>query len=905
MKAIRKAAGYLLVLCCMLMLCAVPVQAAAPGKTKITKISVKSTSALEVVWQKVSGASGYEVYRKTGAGTFQKAASVSGAGYCAYTDKKLKADTLYTYQVRAYRSENGKKQYSEFSSAKSARTAAEVTSIALEKAKTIRTNQTVKLRMTVYPANASSARLTWSSSNPSVASVSGGKVTGLSAGDAVITVRSSNGKKAFCKVTVGITKTTTYDEFGKAIAELSKESRGQGISEQAAASNKYCLKRLIVKTTGGVPDFSKVKARAVVKGPENTYVVQFGSSAATEYALKTIEKWSGIVYVEPDLYESISSGESGNIEFDSFNDPGSQTFSEGWLEQEAAEEDDAYVYAELSSAASDAMDSALSNMAQSRSWGVAKIGAAAYAKRVSSKTSATIRVAVVDSGVDATHPFIRSRVISGGYDFIDNDSYPNDYHGHGTHVSGTIVDCTPGLNVKILPVRVLDEEGRGSSSAVASGIRYAANHGAKVINLSLSGGHSHLKDDAINYAIRKGVTVVVAAGNEYTNIQNASYGEPGCPAHMKNVICVGAVDSSNRRADFSNYGSTLDLVAPGVGISSSIPGGYYDSWDGTSMATPHVAALAAIMKLANPSMSPARIEAALKNHCKDLGSRGWDQYYGYGIPNFVSSKSIAVTKVTLSKTSVSIQRGKKCTLKATVAPSNATNKKITWISSNTSVATVSGGVVTAKKAGTATITAKSSNGKRATCRIKVVNAAPTKLPAPVTTLRRMDQDGWINIMWNPVSGASGYRVQILNYSTGKTGVQYLSGRTNTDWYRYLSQNTAYRIAICAYKVQSGQRVYGATRLVYTATKPNIWGTNGTPSAITLNWSKIKGASGYRLYRSSSQNSGYKLVKTFSAGTSAYRITGIGMANIYIRLIPYRTVNGKKVNYPYASGTIHH
>lgn len=754
----------------------------------------------------------------------------------------------------------------------------------------------------MLPAKAVERDLIWSSSNSSVASVSaGGKVFGVSAGEAVITARCANGKKAFCRVTVGITNTSNYDDFGMATAQLAKENQTSS-KDQAAQNNEFFAKRLIVKSKGGMLDFSKVKASAIVKSPDHVYyIVQFATVAATQNAMKTIEKWPGVAWVEPDGCDSYQAVDASDAAGTRKYVAGSAGFDDVLSIVMDAEEsaDDTFPVSEHTFELSNGTDlSATLDSVQSNSWGVARIGAAAYAKRIAAKTSATIKVAVVDSGVDSDHPFLKSRITSDGYDFVDNDRYPYDENGHGTHVTGTIVDCTPGLKVKIMPVRVLNDEGGGAHSVVAEGIRYAANHGAKVINLSLGGKHSHYKDDAINYALSKGVTVVVAAGNKNANTSTH------CPAHISKVICVGAVDSSNRRADFSNYGNALDLVAPGVSIVSSMPGGYYASMNGTSMATPHITALAAIMKLGNPSMTPSQIESTLKNHCKDLGSKGWDPYYGYGIPDFNSGKNIAVTKVTLNKSSLSIQKGKKYTLKATVAPSNATNKKITWSSSNTSVASVSGGTVTAKKAGTATITAKSVNGKRATCKVTVTNAAPSKLAAPTLTQRILDADGWINLMWNPVSGAAGYRVSYYNYATGTTGVQYLSGSNNTDWYRYISENTAYRISICAYKVQSGQRVFGSTRLVYIAPAPDMWGTDATSSAITIHWTKIRGVSGYRVYRSSSKNSGYHLVKTLSAASTSYRFTGLVKNEyVYVRLIPYRVVNGQKVNLPYASGTI--
>lgn len=307
MKTTRKLTRYLLALCCMLMLWALPAQAATLGKTQITKISVRSASALDVSWQKVSGASGYELYRKSGSGSFQKVASVAGINQCTCTDGKLKADTLYTYQVRAYRSVSGKKQYGEPSAAKSARTAAEVTAVTLEKIKNIKVGQSAMLRATVLPAKAVERDLTWSSSNPAVASVSAnGKIFGVSAGEAVITARASNGKKAFCKVTVGYTKTSTFDEFAMASVEVIKNYQSAASGARVAANNRFYLRRLIVKSNGRPLDFSKLRAAAVVKSPDNRYMIQFSSAAAAENAYNIIRKWSGIVYVEPDSYVGIA-----------------------------------------------------------------------------------------------------------------------------------------------------------------------------------------------------------------------------------------------------------------------------------------------------------------------------------------------------------------------------------------------------------------------------------------------------------------------------------------------------------------------------------------------------------------------------------------------------------------------
>ena len=157
-----------------------------------------------------------------------------------------------------------------------------------------------------------------------------------------------------------------------------------------------------------------------------------------------------------------------------------------------------------------------------------------------------MKVAVVDTGVDSTHPFLKGRILS-GYNLVDGDNTQQDGHGHGTHVSGTIVDCTPGLDISIIPVRVLNDNGSGYDSVIGLGIRYAVDQGANVINLSLGGyGHSENIGEQIDYAISKNVTVVVAAGNESDNT------ELYCPAHNTKCITVAAVDINKNQAYFSN-----------------------------------------------------------------------------------------------------------------------------------------------------------------------------------------------------------------------------------------------------------------------------------------------------------------------------------------------------------------
>ena len=254
-------------------------------------------------------------------------------------------------------------------------------------------------------------------------------------------------------------------------------------------------------------------------------------------------------------------------------------------------------------------------------------------------TGQGVTVAVVDTGVDLDHPdlasnlFVNPGEIPGngvdddqngyiddvsGYDFAYGDADADDVNGHGTHVAGTIAALNNGTgatgvahNAKILPVKVLRDNGSGSNFSVAAGIRYAADLGADVINLSLGGGFSQAVHAAINYANSLGSIVIAAAGNE-------SAGQPSFPARLgsvlSNVVSVGAHSSTDRIAGFSNDvggSNAVQIDAPGVSVYSTYAGGRFGSLSGTSMASPHVAGVAALALSANPDLTPAELRELL------------------------------------------------------------------------------------------------------------------------------------------------------------------------------------------------------------------------------------------------------------------------------------------------------
>jgi serine protease len=282
-------------------------------------------------------------------------------------------------------------------------------------------------------------------------------------------------------------------------------------------------------------------------------------------------------------------------------------------------------------------------------------------------------VAVVDSGVAYENrgrfrrspDFRRIRFVP-GRDFVAGDRRPDDENGHGTHVAGTIAETTDNdigvtglaFRAKIMPVRVLDAAGEGDAAVIARGIRWAADHGAQVINLSFEFGSQVTRLDipdvlsALRHARRKGVLVVAAAGNGHVTV---SY-----PARSSLVLSVGATTKDGCKADYSDTGSRLDIVAPGGGNDADLhtpncdpnvvgppiyqmtfttsvrrfglPGGYF----GTSMSAPHASATAALViasGILGRKPTPDAIAARLEHTATDLGDPGRDDFYGWGLLN--------------------------------------------------------------------------------------------------------------------------------------------------------------------------------------------------------------------------------------------------------------------------------
>jgi len=265
-------------------------------------------------------------------------------------------------------------------------------------------------------------------------------------------------------------------------------------------------------------------------------------------------------------------------------------------------------------------------------WGISRIGAD---KVWEVGNGVGIKIAIVDTGVQSNHPDLQANLLS-GYDFVNGDEDANDDNGHGTHVAG-IASATlnqsgtvgAGYGAKILPIKVLNNQGYGYLSDVAKGIYYAADNGARIINLSLGTSTDSLTlRNAVTYAANKGVLLVAAAGND---------GGAPCsyPAAYSSVICVVATDNKNQLASFSNLGG--ELAAPGVSNYSTFLGSTYRYLSGTSMASPHVAGAAAVVMSACATCSTSEVRSLLRDTAVDLGEQGKDILFGYGLVDLVSA----------------------------------------------------------------------------------------------------------------------------------------------------------------------------------------------------------------------------------------------------------------------------
>lgn len=334
---------------------------------------------------------------------------------------------------------------------------------------------------------------------------------------------------------------------------------------------EFALARLIVKAPGELEDKNAV---ASASGHNDWHVFQYATPEEAEAALKQFKLMDNVEWAEPDEI------------MEAYATPGSNSFK-SW-----------------------GFGASHINMYEYNQWLYGE-----YGNNLGNMPE--VIVAVIDTGADSDHPFLVDRLIP-GWNFVNNTNNPEDGHSHGTHVCGTVVDGTFS-NVKIMPIKVLSDSGSGSTLNVGLGMEYGSLHGAAVENMSLGGGcdggeEHHFMAEIVDEAFDRGTTIVVAAGNESQDAANC------CPANIERLCTVASIGQSHSLSYFSNYGAVVDIAAPGESISSSVPGGGYGSKDGTSMASPHVAAVAAQIKTAHPEMNADEVISAIKGAAQTISA---------------------------------------------------------------------------------------------------------------------------------------------------------------------------------------------------------------------------------------------------------------------------------------------
>ena len=264
------------------------------------------------------------------------------------------------------------------------------------------------------------------------------------------------------------------------------------------------------------------------------------------------------------------------------------------------------------------------------SWGIRNMGMDKVQQKLAKrKNKPEVKVAILDTGISLIETAFSGRIVNPA-DFVAFTPFPHDFNGHGTHCASTIVDATPS-NVKVMPVKTMSGIGFGTIFNNLMGLIYAQLMGADIVNMSLAGlDELELKpyDALLKSMVDDGMTIVVAAGNEGTDVKT-SY-----PSSSKYVITVGAINKKNRvDKEYSNFGSAIDFVAPGSeikGYATDLGIPCMAVMTGTSMATPHVTAACALIKTVHPNYNQKQIYNVLKAHAIDIEAKGKDKYAGWG-----------------------------------------------------------------------------------------------------------------------------------------------------------------------------------------------------------------------------------------------------------------------------------
>ena len=471
----------------------------------------------------------------------------------------------------------------------------------------------------------------------------------------------------------------------------------------AEAFGPYHSRRLLAKTTGGTIADSH-GAAVVLPLPDNRFALQYETEQAAADARRLLAQDPNVLYAEPD----------------------------GVVRAAAV------------------------------SWGVAAIGADEFQKILPTKLP-EIKVAVLDTGLDVNHKHFTGRISDVRWNFYTGAGNVTDGDGHGTHVAGILTDASSS-NVQVMPLKVLDDYGNGYNSVAMEAVRYAADKGAKVVNMSFAGEYTASASgwsDTVNYAYDHGVKALFAAtGNDGRILKTYPAATPG-------VIAVLASGRDNCPAGISNIGTYVDIGAPGVDIYSAIPGGGYAYGSGTSMATPFASAAAALLLSHNSKLTGDDILACLQSTSTPWGSGG--DLYGAGIVNIKPRTEARPSEFTMNE-------GDCGAFQSMVVCPPIPGARFTYTSANPAVAAVSQyGGVQALRPGETTITITAPDF-RAEAPVKVWSSSRPQVASGVT-IKSVKVKTQPNVTtFKPGQAVSGIGGRVLvTYSDGVVDDIYVSG----------------------------------------------------------------------------------------------------------------------------------
>ena len=463
-------------------------------------------------------------------------------------------------------------------------------------------------------------------------------------------------------------------------------------TKEITITEPFGLKRIIVKTKNG-----KIKntygATDAISVSDNKTVLQYETKEDTKHAFEQYQKDKSVIYCAQDSLISIHDIMVTDTSVQN-------TDSEKYL-----------------------------------SWGTTRVGADDYmANLPDASTLPEIVVAVIDSGADMEHPFIKDRLLDYGYDFYNNDSIPEDNHGHGTWCSGIIKEATKD-NVKILPVKIFDYDDKikdsvmAPTSVVLEAITYAVDNGANILSMSFG---EFLKtetesydmwNDVFEYVQSKNCMSFAASGNNCNFMDSLTEKKiASVPSMLPQVVSVGATDMKEMAADFQDFGSKLALTAPGVNITGAWCNGGYITGSGTSASAPLVAACAALLLSNDSCMTADEVCDELYERAGDKWLPGRDIYYGYGRVHI--GEEVALEKMSFQYTDTQIKLssalmvspyGIDVSQEINMYPTDATNTAYTLYTNNRSILTFGDGIYRNYyglwKVGTATIIAVTADKK--------------------------------------------------------------------------------------------------------------------------------------------------------------------------------------------------